>query len=145
MIELQGDIWQNAEHSDWVTITTNGGTNKSGQAIMGKGIALEAKERFPQLPALLGFKLLSTGNTVYTFPAYGIITFPTKENFWEKSTLQLISTSARCLSNLVADFGLCGRILLPRPGCGNGKLTWKQVKPVIEPFFGSDQYVIFRR
>lgn len=112
---------------------------------MGKGIALEARERYPELPAQLGRNIKATGNTVYIFLEHGLITFPTKENYWEQASLALIERSARCLKNLVTDLGMKNRILIPRPGCGAGRLQWKQVKPVLEPFFRTDQYIIFRR
>lgn len=33
--------------------------------------------------------------------------------------------------------------VLPRPGCGNGRLTWEQVKPVIK-FLPDNVWVISR-
>ena len=45
MKEVTGNIWDYP--ADIVCITTNGSTTRNGSAVMGKGIALQAKERYP--------------------------------------------------------------------------------------------------
>lgn len=145
MIEEQGNVWLSQKRSDWIVILTNGSVNNKGQAIMGKGIALEAAQRFHNLPAQLGIRLKYDGNTVQCFPEYGLFTFPTKQEWYEPSNLKLIGRSCTTLVNMVSARGLAGRILIPRPGCGNGKLTWHQVKPVCTQHFRADKYVIFSR
>ena len=59
--EVKGNIWKAYENGDWVAITTNCVVNKNHHAIMGAGIAKQAKDRFPQLPKLLGQKMINGG------------------------------------------------------------------------------------
>lgn len=49
--------------------------------------------------------------------------------WWEEADKDLIVLSARRLVDLVEDLSI-KRIYLPKPGCGNGKLSWVSVKPL---------------
>lgn len=49
-----GNMWSAWEQADLFVITTNGIVTKDGRLVMGKGIALEAKERFPGIDQVLG-------------------------------------------------------------------------------------------
>jgi hypothetical protein len=60
MIEKTGDIWESSE--DYICITTNGYINVKGECVMGKGIALQCKERFPEFPKILGNHILKNNN-----------------------------------------------------------------------------------
>lgn len=144
MLEKIGNLFAEARQSDWICITTDSSIRQDGHAVMGRGIALEAKIKFPQLPIELGKLIKREGNQVYLFPSMGIITFPTKEDFYMKSSINLIENSCKALVNLVEGFPLRGNILIPRPGCGYGKLKWQQVRPILEKHLKTDQYVIFR-
>ena len=55
--------------------------------------------------------------------------FPVKYNWWEQASLELIKESAIALKK-AAEFE--DTIILPRPGCGNGRLEWPTVKRVLE-------------
>lgn len=141
--------------NDAICITTNGYVKKNGEAVMGRGIAKEAAEEYPQLPKWLGTHLGYNGNHVtlgsFDYPCttengYEVceqvfFIFPVKPTFgpngemgWKaKADLNLIKQSAEELMEFINDFSYMKTVLLPRPGCGNGKLSWEQVKPVIEP------------
>lgn len=49
MKETFGNIWELAKPYDGIVITTNGYVNKRGEAVMGKGIAYQAKQREPEI------------------------------------------------------------------------------------------------
>jgi len=49
----QGNIW-NLVDTHAIVIPTNAGWNKNGHAIMGRGLALQAKNKFPIITSLLG-------------------------------------------------------------------------------------------
>jgi hypothetical protein len=98
---------------------------------MGAGVAKEAKEKFKFFSKILGDMIKKNGNNVFMFTGERILTFPTKHNWFENSDVELIKKSAKQLVKYINEFKI-PRVYLPRPGCGNGKLKWKDVKPAIE-------------
>lgn len=124
MIERIGNIWDYYP-SNIIAVTTNGILNSRSELVMGKGIALEAKYRNPNLPKTLGGMVKQFGNIPFLVDR--IISFPTKHHWKDKSDIELIKQSARILVELAK-----GRaVYLTRPGCGCGGLKWENVKPVI--------------
>lgn len=137
MKELNGDLWRTP--ADVRIITTNGTIKKDGRAVMGKGCADQAKNKYPGLDELFGMMLRVYGNRALILqspPLDALWSFPVKHNWQDAADLELIARSAAKVAQY-ADrheelFGIrAPRILLPRPGCGNGRLDWKDVKPVI--------------
>ena len=123
-------------YSRAIVIPTNGTIRKDGCCVMGAGLALDAKKKWPDLPRQLGEKLKLGGNTPHGFPQYRIITFPVKHNWWEKADLDLIRLSAMRL----ATESVSSRyevIYMPKVGCGNGRLQWKDVRQVLAEFLTS--------
>jgi O-acetyl-ADP-ribose deacetylase (regulator of RNase III) len=59
-----------------------------------------------------------------------LVVFPVKHEWMELADLALIQQSAYELIAL-ADRLEWRRVVLPRPGCGNGGLTWDQVQPLL--------------
>jgi len=135
------DIWR--FHKKYpICITTNGFVkNGTGECVMGRGIALEAKNKFPKLPKELGFKITKFGNDVFYFKDYNLFSFPVKHNWFEKADLKLIEKSCIQLLGLVNDYKFTN-IFLPKVGCGNGKLLWKDVKPILEFILDDRFYII---
>lgn len=141
MDEITGDIWDYHKQGNWIVITTNGTVKKNGECVMGRGIALQAKIKIPTLPVELGELIHHFGNKLFMFGEYKILTFPVKHNWWEKANLALISENARELAEFANLFSKTYPIYLPRPGCGNGKLDWKDVKPILEKYL-DDRFII---
>jgi hypothetical protein len=137
MIEIKGDIWSFWQAREWVVITTNGVVKRNGCAVMGKGIALQAAQRFPDLPKQLGIKIKEMGNYVFKFPDFRLYTFPTKHDWRNISDIKLIEDS--CMQLKLLSYGM---IYMPRPGCENGGLNWEQVKPVIQSILTEDRFVL---
>lgn len=124
-------------------ITTNGFLKKNGQVVMDAGVAQQAARRHPTMPSLLGSLVRDFGNHVFLFWAYSdehFISFPVKYNWWEDADLELIDRSCQELVAVV-DRELYDLVMLPRPGCGNGKLSWQDVKPVLESHL-DDRFII---
>jgi hypothetical protein len=138
MIDIKADIWDFHKLVYPICITTNGCINSSGNLVMGKGIAKEAKDRFPDLPKILANMIINDGNNVHYIGKYGLFSFPTKHNWWEKSDIDLIIKSAKQLITW-SDFNYIG---LPRPGCGNGGLQWSYVKPILDEIL-DNRYLAF--
>lgn len=144
MIEIKGDIWNWHLLGYPICITTNGTLKKNGEGVMGAGVAKEAKGLWPDLPRALGQHLRDEGNHMTYFPKENIFLFPVKHEWYQPADLKLIERSCLELSNFMnsPQFKL-PTVILPRPGCGNGKLNWEtQVKPVIAPLLGAGVYVI---
>lgn len=127
--EAVGDLWELGEDSDLICITTNGFIKTNGAAVMGRGCALEAKQRYPLIEFVLGRAIKEDGNRCHLLLAK-LCSFPVKHNWWEQADLELIERSAKELMDLVDQLKK-ERVLLPRPGCGNGGLKWDEVKQVL--------------
>jgi len=111
--------------------------------VMGKGIALQFKHRWPQ-----NFKeyeyackrgAIEPGR-VFVFDAGGlvkphfIINFPTKRHWREKSRIEYIEAGLKDLVSEVRRLGIQS-IAIPPLGCGNGGLRWTIVRDrIIEAF-----------
>ena len=108
--------------------------------VMGKGVALQFKKAYPDNfkkyekaakdnKVQIG-KVFVTETGKFTNPKY-IINFPTKKHWRYPSKLEwikegLIDLQAFILKNNIKS------IAIPPLGCGNGKLNWRDVKPLIE-------------
>ena len=117
---------------------------------MGRGIAAEAKIRFPEITLKLGSLLQDSGNHVYPLEiikredntAVLVFSFPVKHDWWEKADIELIKRSCNELITLIAGTPFPLNVLLPRPGCGNGQLNWEDVKKEIEPILDDRIYIV---
>lgn len=130
MREAYGNIWDYHDRGEWICITTNGDVRKDGCAVMGRGVALQAKNRFPKLPYLLGQRIYRLGNHVWLFETMKLLSFPVKYHWADRADLNLIRRSSKELIALMNKRGPA-RVILPRPGCGNGGLDWHDVRDVI--------------
>ena len=125
MLERVGNLW------DWLgraplAVTTNGSLNRRGECPMPRGGARQARERFPELPAVLGRMLAEGGNHVYEL-GHGLLSFPVEEHWLDPPDLRLIARSAAELRTL-ADARGWPQVVLPRPGCGGGGLNLHEVR-----------------
>ncbi len=59
-----------------------------------------------------------------------LASFPVKRHWHEAADPELIRSSARQLVALADKFGY-ERVVLPRPGCGNGRLSWEGIRPIL--------------
>lgn len=145
MLEIKGDLW--LEAADARVITTNGDVNRDGLAVMGRGVALQAAQRFPRIRTALARRLQQHGNQVYVltpeeytgiptfedpFERGPIVTMPVKHHWREPADIYLIYQSCVELVFLADALGW-QRVVMPRPGCGNGGLSWDLVKSHIQP------------
>ena len=149
MVDKTGiDLWD--EPSDAKCITTNGFVKKNGEGVMGAGVAKQATVRYSGIAATLGTVLRTRGNHVAAL-AYNydhiVLAFPVKHHWRKPAELELIERSAHELVAFLDEYFLSlenFKVLLPRPGCGNGQLRWEDVKPVLEPILDDRVWVIDR-
>lgn len=117
--------------------------------VMGKGIALMFKTRFPEnmraYAAACKKGEVKTGKMFVT-ETYGstprwIVNFPTKQHWKDKSQMQWIIDGLVDLRAFIEDNEV-GSIALPALGAGNGGLDWEEVKPFIEAALGDLRGVV---
>lgn len=143
MIECEGDMFEDyLDPGIWYVITTNGYVKNNGEAVMGAGTAKYARGLHPDLSHILGDFILSHGNVPFILP-YGFVSLPVKHHWKEKADIDLIDRSLRTMRILWDTYKDKRRqIYLPRPGCGNGGLSWYHVRPLVENYFGNDDDVV---
>jgi O-acetyl-ADP-ribose deacetylase (regulator of RNase III) len=111
------------------------------KGVMGKGIALQFKEKFP-----LNYKVYVKACKEGTI-AIGkllevmedgklIINFPTKIEWYRKSQYNYIEEGLKDLLRIIKQCNIRS-IAIPPLGCGNGGLEWSKVKVLIEKYLGS--------
>ena len=140
MNEIVGDLWAEHVTGAFVVVTTNGLLTKSGKSIMPRGCARQAADRYPEIRQTLGRLLLNHGNHVFDL-GRRIVSFPVEEDPYQNPDIRLIEQSCKELVDLVNDKDW-QKIVVPRPGCGGGGLSWADVEPVLEKYFDDRFYVI---
>lgn len=144
MRENRGNIWSVIGTADALCVTTNGMVKNDGALVMGGGIALEAKTRYPNIQYDLGTAVKKFGNIPIAAATDGktsIVSFPTKDDYRDPSDFFLIAKSAGLLKDMTDRFNW-RHVVVPRPGCGLGGLQWADVKKVLEPYF-DDRFEIW--
>lgn len=149
------NMFNKCKDTDALCVTTNAIVNKQGKLIMGAGIAKVFRDSFKGVDTLLGEYVTKYGNRVFkigevplkacdnTRKTVTLFSFPTKNNWRDKSDLNLIKQSCIQLKEVVEYFKIQGDIYLPAPGCSNGGLDWNsQVKPIVEQYLTEDKYKI---
>lgn len=104
--------------------------------IMGKGVALEFKKRFPDMfedyVRRCDTKQVRLGRPYVfkrMFPPW-ILNFPTKDHWRSVSRLQDIVEGLRYLQNHYEEWGITS-LAVPPLGCGHGQLEWRVVGPTL--------------
>ncbi len=106
--------------------------------VMGKGVALEFKERDPQMFAaykkICESKLLAPGKLwLWRGADYWTLNFPTKIHWRNPSKLEWIESGLKKFVWAYEKQGI-REISFPRLGCGNGGLDWNDVRPLMEKY-----------
>lgn len=130
-----GDLFQ--QDTDAIVNTVN------CVGVMGKGVALEFKRRWPKnytaYRKLCKDGQLRPGNLfifeqadlIDKFGPRFLINFPTKDHWRSKSKIDYVSDGLKAL-RLELQSGRIESIAMPPLGCGNGGLEWSLVKELIE-------------
>ena len=125
---LVGDILQSKAQTLINTVNCVG--------IMGKGIALEFKKRFPEMfddyVERCERKEVKPG-VPYLYMILlppQIINFPTKDHWKSVSRITDIERGLQLLLSRYKEWGITS-LAIPPLGCGNGQLEWKAVGPLI--------------
>jgi len=149
MKEYVGDIWrwgrlQKPIDKTAIVIPTNGTVKVNGECVMGAGLAKQVVEKYPTFPMLLGMGITNSGNRAMWFQREGVLTFPVKHKWFEHANLALIARSCRQINRLIELHGLVN-IGMPHVGCGNGKLSWEDVGPIVRALLDGRCTIITER
>lgn len=136
MILERGDMWDVYGATDLFLITTNPIINKQDKLVMGRGIAKEFAERFPEGPTEFAKMVRAFParycSEVYYEPVFGrqwVGYFMVKRHWKEPAHIPTIMRSTSSLIEIAASGR---RIDLNFPGIGNGKLQRERVLPIIQ-------------
>ncbi len=127
---IKGDLFNSPAQVLVNTVNTVG--------VMGKGIALEFKNRYPDMFKVyqkecdnksldIGKLLLWKNNEKW------VLLFPTKKHWRSPSKISYIEKGLQKFVQTYESLGI-ESIALPRLGCGNGGLDWNDVKPIMEHY-----------
>jgi hypothetical protein len=165
-----GNIWDYYDRGFWAVIPTNHGWNSKGYNVMGRGLAKQAADKFPDLPRQYGASNRRDARAqalmVFIIADMRLIMFPTKAlnlaaphlSWKADSTLPMIEACSRYLrewiilrttdSSLRAIGGehVDAPVAIPLVGCGEGRLNRTDVLPILERYFGDrDDVVLVER
>jgi len=156
MIDIEGNVWEVANQNDAIVIPTNIGWNAQGKAVMGKGLAGQAAQRFPTLRSIYGPHCqvygIKTPLLYHKFPSPSgdqyLILFPTKpfnENApflsWKSpADISLVKKSLQQLATLKPPH-VNGKIYVPFVGCGLGGLQRKVVGELMDQILIADYFI----
>jgi len=168
MIEIKGNLFN--EPCDALCITTNGFVKKDGTCVMGRGCAKQAADYWPQLPKTVGQNISDYGNVVLAALLLSdgrhLLSFPVKPVFvisdgsncvkhmmskfnigdqvpgWAAvADIEIIRESATRLVVITNAYGW-NKVVIPRPGCGAGELSWTAVKAELDKILDDRFYSI---
>lgn len=103
--------------------------------VMGKGIALEFKKKYPEMFMEYVLKC-NRGEVkpgvpyVYQDDGISILNFPTKDHWRSPSRLSYVIDGLNWFTENYKNYGI-ESIAFPPLGCGNGGLTWDVVGPIM--------------
>lgn len=139
MILERGDMFSMWGKTDLFLITTNPIRRSDGAIVMGRGIAKQIKDRFPQFPydfarrrtpeGAGGYQGITPTGVVGRYDGQLVGYFMVKNHWREAAVLDVIEDSVTDLSEVAHHYD---RIDLNFPGIGNGKLDREDVLPIIE-------------
>jgi len=134
------NLWDSID--DIILVTSNSYVNQRGELVMGRGAALELKNKFPYLAGIFGdqvkryYEHLGKYGVLiskYEFldKMYGI--FQVKYHFGDRANLELIDYSVNMLNSILKEQPFeKSSVSMNFPGIGFGHLLYEQVLPVVE-------------
>jgi O-acetyl-ADP-ribose deacetylase (regulator of RNase III) len=109
--------------------------------VMGKGVALEFKNRYPQMFG--DYKSKCDQGKVKPGQPYlweddsaQVLNFPTKRHWRDSSLLQDVEDGLKYLAASYEQMGIQS-IAMPALGCGLGGLEWSEVQPLFVKYMGT--------
>ncbi len=106
--------------------------------VMGKGIALQFKRRYPEMfeayQKVCKAHLLDVGKLyLWKGAEKWILMFPTKKHWRDASQIEFIESGLKKFVDNYCRIGIQS-IAFPKLGCGLGGLEWEVVQPLMEKY-----------
>lgn len=133
-----GDMWRAYSAADLFLITTNSTVGQDGALVMGRGMARQARDRFPGLDKALGQQVLKTCGSLGEYnllisprwPEARLGAFQVKTLYSQPAGLAMIQRSVLALQRWCSEHP-AAHVHLNFPGIGNGRLARETVLPVV--------------
>lgn len=118
--------------------------------VMGKGLALEFKHRYPDIyqfyvRACSANELRVGGIAIYAMkkkPNRSVCLFPTKHHWKDKSTIEILDKSFQAFIEYAPQMKIIS-VAFPKVGCGLGGLNFEhQVRPLFEKYFNDGKFEV---
>lgn len=127
---IKGDIFKSPAKIIVNTVNTDG--------VMGKGIALQCKNRYPEMfdayKELCDSQCFDVGNlALWRGQERDVLLFPTKKHWRNSSKISYIESGLEKFIETWDKFN-ANTIAFPKLGCGNGGLSWTEVQPIMENY-----------
>lgn len=124
------DIWDYTG-SHWIVVPTN------LDGPMGRGVAQQAKERYPELESAWKRECRKAPGIAFYSWCHCIL-FPVKYHWRDKADLKLIELGLKALS------GWAKPTALPQIGCGFGELNWNiEIEPLVQKYLeGKENFLL---
>jgi hypothetical protein len=131
---IYGNLWDS--DCDIKAVTTNSFVRHDGALVMGRGAALQAARKFPELPFVAGQKLLWKGGHLSCYgwiylPELNIGLFQVKRHWKDDAELRLIKYATQHLCEFLQRHSSV-TVAMNFPGVGNGQLNLDLVKPIVD-------------
>ena len=137
------DLWEG--RADWRVITTNLCTRRDGAAVMGRGVARQAADRFPTLPVFYGHALRQRYHGLVPFTEFGVLCLPVKRHWSDTADLGIIGASLTELAEFAAERSE-EIVRMPVPGVGFGEADPAAITHLLQIHLGgSDNVVVVAR
>lgn len=135
MILEKGNMWDVCGDHEYFLITTNSYIRGDGALVMGRGIAAQAKSRWPHLPLAFGERIEHLGVYGLLFHEMALCdsdigAFQVKKHYMRDAQTDIIRYSTNML-RLHAWAHLEARYDLNCPGIGYGRLDYSEVHEII--------------
>lgn len=124
------------DKADVLVNTVNSQLSPTGKGVMGKGVALDFKTKYPSIMkdyerAIKSGELKAGRALLFDLPdGRKWAALATKDTWQEKSREEWVESGLKELGEKIRAAGLKS-VALPPPGCGNGGLDWKRVEPMV--------------
>jgi O-acetyl-ADP-ribose deacetylase (regulator of RNase III) len=157
---IEGDLWSEVGKADLILFTANADLDGKGDLVMGRGAALEAKQRWPGLAKELAKATggrreygLAWARELETGSKTKVGCLQVKRAWRDPADLHLIDWSVGKLAAALAKWlsnpehaGRELRVAINYPGIGRGTggLSEEEVEPILEKHFANLPVVVYK-